>query len=295
MKIVHYFIFFIALFFLSGCDRIEQLMEAPSEEPEAEERIALARVHDDVLYASDLEGMFTGNAEDSLNRLHRYADNWIRKRLLLHEAEKNAQLDEAELEQRLLDYKYQLLVHDFQRQYIEENLNKAVDSGEVRAYYESNKANFELKKNIVKAYFVKLKDNDPKAEKVRSWVRTSRPENLQELREHCYQFAQSYSLDDSVWIPFDELVLGSPISPDTYFQHGRFLEARDSAHIYFLRILDYRTTDNTSPLEFVRDKIETIIINRRKLQLQERLEEEVLQKARRNQEFETFLPESLNQ
>lgn len=92
-------------------------------------------------------------------------------------------------------------------------------------------------------------------------------------------------------MPFDRLVLGSPISPDTYFEHNRFMEARDSAHVYFLRILDYRTTDETSPLEFVRDQIKTILINRRKLQIQEELEAKVLRQARRKQQFKIFLPE----
>lgn len=291
MKQMHWYSGFLLLLTLTGCEQIQRFFASP-ETPEIE-RTLLAKVHENKLYTDDLEGMLEQAAtpEDSLNRIHRYVDNWVRKQLILHEAEKNSRLNEAELQQRLLDYKYQLLVHDYQRAYIEKNLDKEVDSGAILAYYNSNKSNFELKKNIVRAYFVKLKDNDPKIEKARQWIQTSDGEELQKLREHCYQFAQSYSLEDSLWIPFDNLVLGSPISPDTYFEHNRFMEARDSSHVYFLRILDYRTTDETSPLEFVRDQVKTLLINRRKLQLQEELEEKILQKARREQHFETYLPE----
>ncbi|MGF1534695.1 MAG: peptidyl-prolyl cis-trans isomerase [Bernardetiaceae bacterium] len=253
----------------------------------------LARVGDDVLYDTDVKGLFgqSRDPEDSLNRLHRYVNNWIRKQLLLKEAEKNSSIDPSELERRLLDYKYQLLVHDYQKQYVEANLDTNIDEGEIKAYYASNKDNFELKKNIVKAYFVKIKDNDPKAEKIRQWIKSESEEDFQSLKDHCYQFALSYSLDDSLWVSFDELVLGSPISPQTYFRHNRFLEASDTEHLYFLRILDYRTTDLVSPLAFVRDQIQTILLNRRKLRLQEVLEEEVFESAKAKKKFDLFLPE----
>ncbi len=271
---------------MSGCEWIESLRS--NQEGDEEEKVVLARVYENYLYYADLKGMITKSetAQDSLDYLNRHVDNWVKKQLILHEAEKKSRYDEKELQQRLLDYKYQLLVHEYQRQYVNENLNKDIPVREINAYYESNKANFELKKNIVKSHFVKLSDNDPKVEDVRRWIKSDRGEDLNKLQDHCYQFADSYSLNDSVWVEFDELVLGTPISPDTYLKNRRFIEASDSSSVYFLRIFDLRMTDEVSPLEFVRDQIEAILLNRRKLQLQDQLETKILNTAKHGRDFE---------
>jgi predicted house-cleaning noncanonical NTP pyrophosphatase (MazG superfamily) len=53
-------------------------------------------------------------------------------------------------------------------------------------------------------------------------------------------------------------------------------------------VAKYRISDNISPLEFVRDDIRNIILNKRKVELAKRLEDEVYNKAVSEKEFEVF-------
>jgi hypothetical protein len=49
---------------------------------------------------------------------------------------------------------------------------------------------------------------------------------------------------------------------------------------------EYRISDNVSPLEFVKDDIKNIILNKRKVELARQLEDEVYNEAVNNKEFE---------
>jgi len=51
---------------------------------------------------------------------------------------------------------------------------------------------------------------------------------------------------------------------------------------------NYRISDNISPLEFVRDEIRTIILNKRKVELAKKLEDDVYNSAASEKEFEIF-------
>jgi hypothetical protein len=51
---------------------------------------------------------------------------------------------------------------------------------------------------------------------------------------------------------------------------------------------EYRISDNISPLEFVKDDIRNIILNKRKVDLAKKLEDEVYNNAISEKEFEVF-------
>jgi predicted house-cleaning noncanonical NTP pyrophosphatase (MazG superfamily) len=51
-------------------------------------------------------------------------------------------------------------------------------------------------------------------------------------------------------------------------------------------VKEYRISDNISPLEFVRDDIRTIILNKRKVALAKQLEDEIYNTAILEKEFE---------
>ena len=91
---------------------------------------------------------------------------------------------------------------------------------------------------------------------------------------------------------FDELVKNSPLAeiPNKiqFLKANRYYETSDDSYLYFLKVAKYRISDNISPLEFVRDDIRNIILNKRKVMLAKRLEDEVYNKAVSEKEFEIF-------
>jgi hypothetical protein len=111
-----------------------------------------------------------------------------------------------------------------------------------------------------------------------------------ELKSFCLSFSAAYHISDSTWMIFDELVRNSPISeiPNKvqFLKTNNYYETEDESYLYFLKVDEYRISDNVSPLEFVRDEITNIIINKRKVELAKKLEDEVYNNALDRKEFE---------
>lgn len=254
----------------------------------------IARAHDKHLYLEDLEGLVPMNMayEDSIQRVERYINNWAKKQLLIEEASKKIEFDEAEIERKILDYRYSLMGYEYQTYYISNNLATKVEESEIVDYYKENIDNFALKQNIIRGVYLKVPKGAPRTGDIKSLLVTSDPNDFEELKSYSLSFATEYQLYDSVWMVFDDVVKNSPLAeiPNKvqFLKNNNYIETSDKDYLYFLKIKEYRISDNTSPLEYVRDDIRNIIINKRKVELANKLEEEVYEKALENNEFEIF-------
>ncbi len=284
---------YVAILFLilSSCDLIKMKEDQTQEVVKAN---PVARVGDQYLYPEDLEGIATSgmSIEDSTERTMRFVNNWIRKQLLIGEAASKIEFDEAEIERKILDYRYSLMGYEYQSYFINQNLNMDVDDAEIDTYYKENVDNFILKQNIIRGKFIKLPNGAPKIDRVKTLLNSTKEENIEELNSYALSFAATYQLNDSVWMVFDEVVKNSPLAeiPNKvqFLQSNRYIETADLQFRYYLKILEYRISDNTSPLEFVKEDIKNIIINKRKVQLARQLEEDVYERATKNKEFEIY-------
>ncbi len=150
-------IIFITGILFSGCE----FLNLKNKENPTEGRRALARVDDTYLFEDELEGLFPNSisADDSAGLTQRYVNTWVKKQLMIKEAASKIAFNEAELERKLLDYKYALMVYEYQKEYIQEQLSDAVTDEEIVQYYNDHKDNFILKQNIVRANFLKVETN----------------------------------------------------------------------------------------------------------------------------------------
>jgi hypothetical protein len=283
----------IALLFLAGsCDFI-QMKKSPSGQEEVKQK-RLAQVNDSYFYEEDLSGIITpgSSKEDSTARAEAYINSWIRKQLLIQEATKKININEAEVERKILDYRYSLIAYEYQTYYIKEKLDTTVASKEIEMYYKHNIYNFILKQNIVRATFIKVPKNAPHLKKIKDLIFSTKEKGVMELKSYCLSFAAAYHISDSTWIVFDELVRNSPLAeiPNKiqFLKANPYYETSDDGYLYFLKVEEYRISDNVSPLEFVNDDIKNIILNKRKVELAKQLEDEVYNKAVSNKEFEIF-------
>ena len=150
---------------------------------------------------------------------------------------------------------------------------------------------FILKQNIVRATFIKV-PKSARTNKIKELIFSKKDKDSEELKTYCLSFSTAYHLVDSTWMVFDELVKNSPLAeiPNKiqFLKANPYYETSDDTYLYFLRVIEYRISDNISPLEFVRDDIRTIILNKRKVALAKQLEDDVYKSAVRDQEFEIF-------
>ncbi|WMN11953.1 peptidyl-prolyl cis-trans isomerase [Marivirga salinae] len=279
-----------------GCDYIN-LKNLSNEEEESEEvEVPVAQVGSSILYQNDLAGIVTReiNPKDSANLVNRYINSWIKKQLLISEAAEKINFDQASIERKVLDYRYALMVHEYKKYYVDNNLDTVVSNQEIQDYYLENKDNFELKQNIIRGYFITVTKDAPKINQLKSLINSDDPNDFKELKSYCFRFAETYFLEDSVWINFDEAIRNTPFVSVTnkvdFLKSNKFVEDSNEENLYFLRIKEYKISDQISPLEFVKNDIKQIILNKRKVAIANQLEEEVFEKAKSQNKYEIYKP-----
>ena len=104
----------------------------------------VAKVYGNYLYEADLEGLVSSGTskQDSIMLVKRFIDNWIRKRLLIRQAEKNLTAAQTDFSKKLEDYRTSLLIYTYETELIKQKLDTVVSEAEITAYYENNKQNF---------------------------------------------------------------------------------------------------------------------------------------------------------
>ena len=250
----------------------------------------VAEAYGDKLYWSDLRAVvpITASPEDSAAIARRYMDNWARDRVMLHMAEQNLDKSQVNLEAQLKAYRESLLTFAYEQALVAQNLDTVVSGSQVQEYYDKNIANFELKDNIVRVRWFRLKEADPKEVKhVEQLWRSGNGEDLHKLELLLARKGVPISDTHDDWMEFTALqqqVPMRPANPTDWLQRQGKVVVNDSTGTYFVDFMEHRLKDSTSPIDLVEAQIRSIIINQRKLQLVERMREELYTNAVANKD-----------
>jgi len=271
---------------LASCNRKEG-------KPPADEA-PVARVGEATLSRSEVADLVPkgASAADSVALVSRYLDAWVKKRLKLEQAAQQLPSDQGDLEKRVEEYREALLLHEYEKQYVRQHLDTAVNEGEITGYYNANLANFELKQSIVQALLAAIPRDAPKLDQARQWMRSGKDRDQQEFRSYCYRFAKFYHMDDSVWVPFGELVRNTPFKevPNEvqFLKQNSFSETSDEQNVYWLVVKQFKLSSQSSPLAFVHDQIREMVINQRRQTLLQTMEKNMYEEARKKDRIEIY-------
>ena len=248
----------------------------------------VARVYNQYLYKNDLEHLIkkASSNEDTAKIVENYIQRWISKRLLLAEAEAHSGYNKAEIERRVLDYRNTLLVHDFIEKLVSTHISKEVLEEEIASYYQAHQEDFVLRSNIFRGRFIVLPKNAPRRARLRSLLMGRSQEQFAKLKSYCLQFANNYALDETIWLPWDELIRGTSLNnardKTRLLGKGKLLLASGGDQRYYFKINEYRRVGDVAPLEFVSDQIVDLIIYKRKIDLAKKIKQDILQQAKEN-------------
>ncbi|MBN2214144.1 MAG: peptidyl-prolyl cis-trans isomerase [Bacteroidales bacterium] len=268
---------FILILMIAGiplsCNRKEVVKEEP-----------LARVFDKYLYPGNLKDIIPANIShsDSSILANDYIDKWIRKQLLLRRAEMNLTDEEKNVDKQLENYRTSLLIFKYEQSLIKQKLDTIISMEEVEKYYTDNPANFVLNENIVKAVYLKVPRDAPDLWSLRRWYRSEKDDDLKKLEAYAFQYAEDYNYFNDDWVDFSEIEKNLPVKidrPGSFLKYRKYYEVKDSTYYYFLDIKDYRLLGTVAPLNYVMQDIRTIIMNKRKIQLVNRLESNIYNDA----------------
>lgn len=268
---------------------IAALSLSACSDPHGTDRV-VAEAYGEKLYWSDVRKVVPPGAvpEDSAAIATRFVDNWAHERVVLHMAEENLSDAQKNVEDQLRAYRGSLLTYAYEQALVRQKLDTVVSGSEINKYYDDNIANFELRDNIVRVQWFKLRDNDKRVlKKVEDLWRSNKEEDKHDLEVLLAQRGATITDTHSDWIAFKDLQLQVPLRPDNptdWLQHQDKVIVSDSASTYFVDLVEHRLKDSTSPIDLVMDRIRSIIINQRKLQLIERMREDLYTNAVANKD-----------
>jgi hypothetical protein len=253
----------------------------------------IASVYEKQLHLSDLAGMFSANAnkEDSAHIISNYATRWTQEQVFLTEAEKHIPKDLA-IDELLKKYKESLIGLNFQQQLIQENLDSLVSEDEIKEFYEKNKDQYQLETSIIRCYFVKMPENIKELKNVKEWWDDLNEANKKKLARIADRYDGKYNLVDSAWqdvADVEALFPKNKISARNW-TIDESLSFSDSKYIYFFKVLELVSKQETAPISYVRDKARLIILNKRKNKLIEEFKTKLYETELRKNNVKILYP-----
>lgn len=256
--------------------------------------VVIARVGEEVLTETDIAALISNSVSpsDSAARIRRFVDEWVKKQLLIKKAEDQINFDEASIKNKVLDYQYALIVHEYEQSYIKKNLVDDITEGEITSYYEEKSENFILRENLAKCVYIKFPKDVPNLWKFKQFFKTYPKKDSADFWDYANQFSEKTFSDQDTWVKFEEIMRETPLydvnDKTTFLKINSSIKVSDKTHTYFVKILDKRLVGEIAPLEYIEESIKEIIINKRKIALKKRLEKSIYDEAVANEAFEIY-------
>ncbi len=236
-----------------------------------------------------LINIFTSK-EDSLLIAQTFIDNWIKQNVIIYQAEENLNDDQKNFEDQVEDYRNSLLTYTYEKNLIGQKLDTNISEEEMKEYYTKNADNFRLNDYLLKVYFIKM-DGGKQNSQIQNLIKSDKAKDIEELRHLCAGSAIDYSFNDQDWIKGDDLSQKVPLSSQRkadLAQSGRVSVIKDGGFDYYVYTLESYSPGQTPPLEVVQEDVKLRMINKRKVELIEKMRTDLLNDALNNKNAETY-------
>ena len=253
----------------------------------------VARVFEQYLYPSDLKAAIPPGTSDpdSVILAKRFVETWVKDQLMLNRAEQALTEEQMDFEKQIAEYHRSLLIFSFRQKLLQQKLDTAVNKNEIQTYYEENINNFLLNQDVIKGTFIKVPLTAPRMDELRRWSWNSREEDLVQMEKYCITYADKYSNFNDTWVYFSNVKDQLPMKisqPSRYLRFNKNIETTDDQFRYMLHVTDHVTEGEAAPVELVWDDIVNIILNKRKIEFIQDLEQRVYNDGVNRNQFEIY-------
>jgi hypothetical protein len=221
----------------------------------------------------------------------RYVDTWVKDQLMLNRAEQALPEEQKDFEKQIAEYRRSLLIFSYRQKLLQQKLDTVITADEIQAYYEENINNFLLGQDVIKGTFIKVPLSAPRMDELRSWSRSNGEDDLDRMEKYCISYAEKYSDFNNTWVYFSSIKPQLPMTisqPSRYLSYNKNIETTDSLFRYFLHISDHLPEGEAAPIEMVWDDISSIILNKRKIEFFQDLEQRVYNDGVTRNQFEIY-------
>ena len=253
----------------------------------------VAKVNNTTLHTNDLDKFFHEGftTKDSIAYAKSCINKWANNEIFYQQALNYLSDEELNVEKELEAYKKELISYKFEAKLINEKLDTVISNAQIETYYNANAQSFLLKNNIVKVLYVKTPNNIPNIDKLKKLCYSPNPKDAEQLKILCVQFANNFYMNNDTWLMFNDLkkeIAQLKEVPDYSLQPGKIFEFTDETSYYFLKIIDIKSKNTLSPINFEIPNIKNMLINQRKQKLISSIRKDFYDKAKTNKELEIY-------
>ena len=259
----------------------------------ADKSAPVAKVGNRVLTMHDLKKDapdFTDIA-DSILWADDYITKWIQRELFLMKAEENLAAEMKDVSRELEEYRNSLIVYRYKNELMKQKMDTTVKEANIQQYFEENRNNFILNRNIVKAIYIQIPVVVSSPENIKDLCSADDPEKLAKLNEYCLRYATTYDRFNDQWVAADLVLKNTPMQIDdqqSFLKRNRYVESSDMNYYYIVCIREYRLAGQVSPNEYVYNDIRNLILSKQKMQFLKQIEKDVYREGLDNKQVKIF-------
>lgn len=259
------------------------LLACKGKQP-TEEAGLLASVREHTLSRREVKQLIPARAssEDSLLLAESIVRKWVKDVLVYDMAQRNLSDEKAEIDRLVDNYRRSLVRYRYQERLVREKLSADISEADMRDYYEANRKELLLDRNLVKGLFLKIPVDAPALSDVKSWYRSTNESALEKIEKYSVQNANVYDYFYDKWVDFDDVMDNIPIhvaDPKAFLRAHSFVEVADSNFCYLLNIAEYLPSGSVAPYDYAVSQIKELLVNQRKVEFLRNFEDELYNDA----------------
>ena len=269
---------------LASCDYFQK----------SSKEVVVAECYGKYLYESDLIGLVPEGTPtmDSIQRVSTFIDSWVRRQVLIHQAESNLNKETLNLDKQMEEYRNSLIIYTYESQLLDQKLDTVVSEDEIAEYYEQNKEDFQLRNTMVRVAYVILEEDSKQIADFKKMLSDPDTLMLQNIDIQATYYAVKSYVDVDQWMRLDELTNIIPIeifNAESFLKKNKFVCFDMNEYTYMVRFVDYLLEESTSPMELVSGNIKSVILAQRRQALIDKMQTALYEKAKREQAFEVYV------
>lgn len=189
--------------------------------------------------------------QDSVKAANAFINNWVENEASMLVAERNIP-DTKEIDRLVEDYRRELLMWEYRRRKIDENISDPVlTPQQITDYINRHAQDYTLDHVIIKGIYIKIPEDAPELDEVRRIYKSDRGDDIDKL-DKLVGSAVNYEYFRDRWIdwrhieeriPFD----GFDNNPDAYPVNQKNLDHKFDGYVYLLHITDVMKPGNPMP------------------------------------------------
>ncbi len=255
----------------------------------------IARVDNSYLYLSDFQETnysFKTN-EDSLLVINSFINKWALRQILLRQSQINLPEEKLnKIDDLVESYKFDLITNNYTEFLVSSKLDTIIAFNETFNFYRKNINNFKLNEPIYRVKYINfLKNNVDRRDIIRSFKRFNY-EDRRFIDSLSFQFLDSF-LADTIWLNKSEIIknisfINSDNFKDFFSKRRKYFEIKGETDLSLLNIVESLNSNEDAPFSYVKSIVENIVLNKRKLNLIENFNKEILNDAIKTKKFEVY-------